>query len=81
MQLWLRILNRGSSLQAGRCDTKILLTFDYISFKVRVDIDGSGAGNDRSFESENCAGETQKGLHLCGLWPTVWVPVTAASAA
>jgi hypothetical protein len=20
------------------------------------------------------AGETQKGLHLCGLWPPVWVP-------
>jgi hypothetical protein len=24
-------------------------------------------------------GETRNGLHLCGLWPTVWVPVTAAS--
>src|SRR5258708_33838430 len=25
------------------------------------------------------AGETQKGLHLCGLWPPVWVPASAAS--
>jgi len=26
------------------------------------------------------AGETQKGLHLCGLWPPVWVPASAASS-
>jgi hypothetical protein len=25
-------------------------------------------------------GETRKGLHLCGLWPIVWVPASAASS-
>jgi hypothetical protein len=40
---------------------------------VRVDIDGSGAGNDSSWASTQLRGETQKGLQLCGQWPTVWV--------
>lgn len=26
------------------------------------------------------AGETQKGLQPCGLWPPVWVPASAASS-
>jgi len=54
------------------------LTFGSISSKVRLALTGAAPAS-QQLGKQQLRGETQKGLQLCGLWPTVWVPVTAAS--
>ena len=64
------LANKDGLLSVQR---KIVFDFRSVFVYSEDDIDGSGAGNDRSLATRNCAGKPKKGLHLCGQWPTVWV--------
>lgn len=68
----------GAAIRAAGMPLKIAFDFRFIFGYSEGGIDGSGAGKP-TVGKQQLRGETQKGLQPCGLWPTVWVPVTAAS--
>ena len=56
----------------------LLLCSLYICYIVRVLQPGAASAEGAASNKSLPAGETRNGLQPCGLWPIVWVPVTAA---
>ena len=70
----------SSGTRAVECEKLIFLLLRslYICYIVRVLQPGAASAGGAASVKGLPAGETRNGLQPCGLWPIVWVPVTAA---